>query len=424
LIDLKKAFNSVDHTTLLTILRDIFKVNIRLVLVIANFLNDRNILIKLGSFLSRPYKVNRGIGQGTVNGPLLFILFFNDVGKFLHDAFYTAFADDLAIYVSDTDVINGIARLETILCRINNWCSSVGLSINFSKTKLIIFHKPNYKLPPNLFLSCDGNSVELVSSFKYLGVILDDHFSSKLHYEHILSKISANTGVVLRLRKMLNLHMFTLLLNSSVNSYTDYCLSIWGPSRLSDLKNIQNKINELLAIYFYPKIAKFHSKRFWKDHPNADVARNDCVRAHSEIDYYVLLEKCNQFTLTERLQYYTLQNVYKYRSPEPNHSVSALKIMFKLPSPTTARVTRQQNNCETLVHNTAMFENSVKYYSTTLWNSLPSKIKDIVNDPIPKVSFKNSVTEWISYKIVEMTCLRHHNSCSEILLLLIYYYTT
>jgi hypothetical protein len=148
----------------------------------------------------------------------------------------------------------------------------------------------------------------------------------------------------------------------------------------------------LLAIYFFPKIVKFHTKRFWKDHPNPELARVECNNLHSTIDYYNLLEKCNQFTITERLMYSALTNVYKIRKFTSKYSIPALQTMFQPPNASCDRVTRQRNNCPILEHNTAIFENSVQYYSIMLWNGLPSSVKNLETE---NVSFKNFIIDWI-----------------------------
>jgi len=153
--------------------------------------------------------------------------------------------------------------------------------------------------------------MERVSNFKYLGVFIDEYFTFKTHYEHILKRVCASVGLINGNRRMLTPQMLMFLLNAYVNSVTDYCLVVWDPSRILDFKFIQNKINELLVAYFYPKMSKFYTKRFWKAHDGNVMAVKDCRTSHSKIDYYYLLERCNQLTLSERLKFFSAWNVYK-----------------------------------------------------------------------------------------------------------------
>jgi hypothetical protein len=104
-IDLRKAFDSVVHLLLLRKLKDIYNVPRNILIVIGNYLFNRYYFIRIGKEISRKLLVNRGIGQGLVFGPNLFVLFINDVGKILTDCFYTLFTDDLAIHVSSKNVL-------------------------------------------------------------------------------------------------------------------------------------------------------------------------------------------------------------------------------------------------------------------------------------------------------------------------------
>ncbi len=157
--------------------------------------------------------------------------------------------------------------------------------------------------------------LERVSVFRLLGVFIDDNFTFKCHSDHVLSKISMNAGMITKMKRMLTPHMFTLLINVYINSVIDYCLFIWGPSRINDFPKIQNVTNNLLAMFYFPNICKFKKKRFWADRDATELAkaRKECNLAHKNIDYYKLLEKCNLFTINERLQFYSLLFLFKLR---------------------------------------------------------------------------------------------------------------
>jgi hypothetical protein len=171
---LKKAFDSVVHLSLLRKLKEIFDVPNNILIVIGNYLLNRYYFIRIGKAMSRGFLVNRGIGQGLVFCPNLFVLFINDVGKILADCSYTLFDDDLAINVSSKNVVEAVSKMSYILCRFDNWCSVNGLSVNYANTKYMFIRKPQTKIPmvPRMFVR--EKELEYVSSFKYLGVHLDE----------------------------------------------------------------------------------------------------------------------------------------------------------------------------------------------------------------------------------------------------------
>ncbi len=163
--------------------------------------------------------------------------------------------------------------------------------------------------------------------------------------------------------------MLTVLINAYVNSVTDYCLTIWGPSRISMFSEIQSKVNQLLAIYSYPKLTKFYSKSYWKVHSDCNTinqAKLECRKLHSSVNIEGLLEKFNLLSLRERLDYFCLWNMFKIKKYGTN--VPQIREMFA----TKEKVyhTRSYQKPDVIDHNTNFFTKSVCYYSIKLWGSL------------------------------------------------------
>jgi hypothetical protein len=393
--DLKKCFNSIVHSRLIDDLITIFKVNINLVIILYSFLCDREIRIKIGAFVSDPFHEKRGIGQGTVNAAGLFLCFFNKVKDVLFDCYYISYCDDLTIYLSDKDANNGIRRMQKIVNRLDGWCNKVNLCMSYDKTKMMVIRKKQNCKTINEILVCNGHEIERVSVFRLLGVFVDDNFTFKYHSDHVLSKISTNAGMITKMKRMLTPHMFTLLINVYINSVIDYCLFIWGPSRVTDFPKIQNVTNNLIAMFYFPNICKFKKKRFWADRDATELAkaRKECNIAHKNINYYNLLEKCNLFTINERLQFYSLLFVFKLR--KFSSKVTALNELFSPLKNTCNMITRNAKNCKKLSHTSTLYENSHFYYSSTLWNSITKELHDAT---IPSVCFRDAITKLLLEK--------------------------
>src|SRR5665811_196720 len=120
-IDLRKGFDSLCHLALIKALKDVFKINSKLLLLIVNYLSNRTYFIKLGQYLSKGFPVNRGIGQGFVLGPTLFILYVNEIGTKLKECLYSIFADDIALYISGKNVGELLAKMKIILNELDYW---------------------------------------------------------------------------------------------------------------------------------------------------------------------------------------------------------------------------------------------------------------------------------------------------------------
>jgi hypothetical protein len=186
--------------------------------------------------------------------------------------------------------------------------------------------------------------------------------------------------------------MYTLLINVYINSVTDYCLKIWGPSRVSDFAQIQKVTNNLLAIFFFPNIVKYKKKRFWCNRDAEDLvkAKKECIIAHRNLDYYNLLEKCNLLTITERLEFYSLWNIYKIRKFKSK--VVALNEMYSPRINLSTVKTRSSNNCNVIDHTTQFFANSCVYYSSSLWNAIPRELTNLEN---PNLCFRAGINKWL-----------------------------
>lgn len=143
-------------------------------------------------------------------------------------------------------------------------------------------------------LVCNGNEIEKVSVFTYLGIQVDEHFTFKDHLAAVLTKISKSAGMITKLKRMLTPHLLTILINAYINSVTDYCLSVWGPSRQVDFPKIQKVTNDLLATFYFPNLMKFKRKRFWANRNVTELvdAKRECIVAYRNIDYFKLLKKC------------------------------------------------------------------------------------------------------------------------------------
>lgn len=215
---------------------------------------------------------------------------------------------------------------------------------------------------------------------------------SSKHNKFVLTKISSSAGFINKLRRMLTPHMLTMLINAHINSVTDYCINIWGPSRIKDFGDIQNVTNNLLAMYFFPCIIKYKRKRFWCNR-NAEelfAAKKECIAAHRKINYYDLLEKCNLFSITERLEYYSLWNIFKIR--KFGSKVIAMNDLFSPRINNCNMKTRSSKNCTLITHNSKLYENSNLYYASSLWNTLPN---DIVNFENPNQCFRTNLNKWL-----------------------------
>jgi hypothetical protein len=380
-VDLKKAFDTIHVLMLLQLL---FKLNIdsRILTYLCMYFKNRRFQIKLGSFISKLYKLVRGVPQGGILSPLLFALFYNNVGSALLDALYKLFADDLAFYKFGTNEATLIRDASKILESLDDWCKERHLIINFEKTKYIIFHKTQNKLADNLpELSCYSNTIERVHEFRYLGVIFDSNLTFNEHFENVYSRVSSAVGCLMQIKRFVNERTFKILISSFVFSIVDYCLSIWGPESFSKAHfhtKLQNKINSLLGSYYFPQICNKYHK--WNKIAHTNSNKNYKI---PKINYPDLWEKCNLLSVAERLEYFNALFVFK--------SIIKIKPVPEITNHfTLLQSTRTQGLLVPKFGKTG--KKSVFYNAAITWNKIPIKVKD--NEQSLK-KFKTSLNKWL-----------------------------
>lgn len=177
----KKAFNLIDHDILLCKL-EAYGIASKELMLLTNYLKGRRSSVVIGRVQSEYRLITHGVTQGSVLGPLLFIIFVNDLPNSVSQSTVDIYADDTTLststVVSDLPVIQ--QRLQHDINKIADWTSDGKIVLNASRTKKSPRNwKTTGKEAPdtNLKLTCNGCEIELITSQKLLGVILDNHLS-------------------------------------------------------------------------------------------------------------------------------------------------------------------------------------------------------------------------------------------------------
>ena len=174
-IDLCKAFDTVDHHILLDKL-EYYGIRGIAHKWFSSYLSNRSQFVSLGQIESGPQQILCGVPQGSVLGPLLFLLYVNDLLKCSNVLDFHLFADDTNIFLQDQNLKSLELKLNEELDKVNQWLQSNRLSLNIDKTNFVIFHPPQRK-PQPVSLKISGRPVEQMTYVKYLGLIIDCHLN-------------------------------------------------------------------------------------------------------------------------------------------------------------------------------------------------------------------------------------------------------
>lgn len=187
-VDLERAFDSVWHDGLLFKLNQL-NIPAYLGKWIQNYLDHRTFQVKIGSILSTIRKIEAGVPQGSVLGPLLFILFFNDIPTNTDTTTTPAtFADDLSFWYSHSNIKAITNHLQSTLDKLKHWLYKWRMKLNIKKTTCIIFNRSNQKLSNQLILYYNNERVQTDTNPKFLGVTLDHRLAFNQHLDNIKTR--------------------------------------------------------------------------------------------------------------------------------------------------------------------------------------------------------------------------------------------
>ena len=355
-LDLKKAFD--------TLIKKLFSYGIRgnTLKWFQSYLTDRSQFVSYDGIESKVLPIQYGVPQGSILGPLLFIIYMNDLFNVSNFLFTILYADD-------TCVVLGGKSLETLITLMNQelhllyiWLQSNKLTLNFQKTYYMIFHRARLKLQSSTInLQMGDCNLNKANNLKYLGVIIDDTISWVHHITYIKNKISKGIGIMSKASKYLKRKSLLTLYYSYIYPYMIYCIEAWGNAsncHLDQLYITQKKIIRLISFTNY-------------DIPSAVTFKNLEILPLNKLVY-------NRIGIM----------MYKYSN---NLLPPAINDLYVPNNDVHKYSTRQKHLLYVNKSNINVYAKSFGYISVRVWNALQSKID--VNVPISK--FKKSSKNYL-----------------------------
>lgn len=247
-LDFSKAFDKVSHK-LLFLKLDRLNMDANVLAWIKCFLNNRSQFVQANGTDSFSSPVNSGVPQGSVLGPLLFLIYINDLPDCVSSSI-SLFADDCVIYreianESDTSI------LQSDINALSNWCTLWHMELNTNKCKAM---RVSRQYNPRLNYAIQNVSLESVSSYKYLGVHIAFNLSWKTHIEYVTNNANRMLGYIKRNFSLAPASLKLLLYTTLVRSKLEYASSIWDPGQetlIYTLERVQNRSARFISSNYH-----------------------------------------------------------------------------------------------------------------------------------------------------------------------------
>ena len=246
-VDFQKAFDTVDHIILLKKLEH-YGVRGRANDWFKSYLSNRSQYVSVNGFHSKSEIMKFGVPQGSVLGPLLFLIYINDLRNAIYHSTVHHFADD-------TNLLYVNKNLKTIQNKVNKdlkslvtWLRANKISLNASKTELIIFRDPRKKITYDMKIKIDGKKLTPCSSVKYLGIYIDQHLNWNVHLAELKPKLSRAVGMLSKLRYFVNKETLRMVYFGIFSSLLSYGAQIWGQHNAvsKKLQILQNRAARIM----------------------------------------------------------------------------------------------------------------------------------------------------------------------------------
>ena len=265
-IDLSKAFDTVDHQIFLKKL-SLYGVKGKSLEWFESYLSERKQYIEVEGQKTYFLNITCGVPQGSILGPLLFLLYINDLCKASNIITPIMFADDTNLFYSNKNIKILFKEINIELKNIAEWLRANKLSINIDKTNFILFHNNRDKdhLPLKLPTLCINDvPIKQVVSTKFLGVQIDENINWTHHITLTENKLAKQLGLLYKAKPFLNRKSMINLYFSFIHTYINYGNIAWASTTKTKLKKIYSQQNQAIKTVFNEDILSPSKELFYE----------------------------------------------------------------------------------------------------------------------------------------------------------------
>lgn len=371
LLDFSRAFDSINLNLLLSKL-SYYGFDVKALKWFHSYLSERYQYVELNrpdgsSIISERIAVTTGVPQGSILGPILFILYTADIGQHIHHCKFHIYADDIQLYISfkPSEIDNAISILNEDLLSIATWSTSNCLLLNPEKTKYLLFGSSHRlaTLCPSINVMLQGQAIARVMESRNLGL----HMDAGLRFEkHVIQSVKTcfyKHKVLYKARPFLQESLRVQLVESLILSKLNYMDTVFGPRLLARTQKLIQRVQNACARFCFSIPFRAHVTPYLNEHTILKM------RHRRKLHLACLLF-----------------GVLKFKAP--SYLYNKLSWLSKS-RPHGSR--RCADQLATKSHRSATFRGSFRYAATKCWNNIPPPIRNIQNAQCFKINLKKFI---------------------------------
>ena len=366
-IDLQKAFDTVDHSILL---KKLHYYGIRGLTNdwFGSYLTNRKQFVSINGFQSEIKTMKFGVPQGSVLGPLLFLVYINDLHTAIKYSLVHHFADDTNLLLKNKSLKQLQKHMNIDLKILQNWLKANKISLNAGKTEFILFRHPNKKVDYDLKIKINGKRLYPSEYVKYLGITIDSFLNWHSHCNALSIKLCRANGMLSKIRHYVSLNTLRMIYFGIFHSIMTYGSQIGGQFLNSNVKRIANLQNKAIRIINFAHF-RAHVGMYYQE---SNVLRfNDIVKLNNFLlayDHYH-----NKLPVT-------FNNLFTYTKNIHTHDT---------------RSSKQQLISLPRVNTNAYGINSITYQSIKTWNIINKTLSRYELPSSKKRYCKNMISKFL-----------------------------
>ena len=307
-IDLQKAFDTVDHGILLSKLNhygirgkanDWFK----------SYLTNRKQFVSINGFNSNELLIKIDVPQGSVLGPLLVLVYINDLHLAIKYSTTRLFADHTSLLIKNKSLKQLKKHLNIDLRNLTRWLKANKISLNASKTELLVFRHPNKIINYDLKLKIDGKRLYPSKYVKYLGILIDSHLNWCFHTDLLSTKLSRSIGMLSKIRHYVSKDTLRMIYFGIFSSQLVYASQIWAQTQNRHVNRIEKLQNNALRVINFAHFRDSSNALYYK---TKVLKLNDCVKIQNFV--YVLESIKGNLPIALNKSFELTKNIYEYNT--------------------------------------------------------------------------------------------------------------